>query len=233
MQGVAKMKKLVILSGGLDSTAVFLNLIASNKNVDGISFDYGQKCKQELQIAKKLCDRYQRSHTLIDISNLFFIFGKNQLTNPNTKISQKYSRNIIVPLRNALFLQIASCYALSNGYEEIYLGSHLDDIIKKEGEYLFPDCSPEFLQAFEVAQNKGILTTQKLRFFSPALEGLRKRELIQNAYQIDKESLFNSISCYNNGLVNCGCCDSCINRKRSFKEAGILDETIYNKKGNG
>lgn len=46
MQGVAKMKKLVILSGGLDSTAVFLNLIASNKNVDGISFDYGQNANR-------------------------------------------------------------------------------------------------------------------------------------------------------------------------------------------
>lgn len=224
------MKKLVILSGGLDSTAVFLNLIANNKDVDGISFDYGQKCKQELQVAKKLCDKYQALHTLIDISNLFFIFGKNQLTNPNVKISKKYNKNIIVPLRNALFLQIASCYALSNGYEEIHLGSHLDDVIKKDGEYLFPDCSPEFLKTFEIAQNNGILSTQKLRFSSPALEGLRKKDLIQKAYEIDKESLFNSISCYKDGLINCGSCDSCRNRKKSFTDAGIFDETIYSKK---
>lgn len=42
-----------------------------------------------------------------------------------------------------------------------------------------------------------------------------------------KESLFNSVSCYDNGSVNCGCCDSCENRKKAFVEAGILDETVY------
>lgn len=175
----------------------------------------------------ELCKKYSAEHIIVDISNLFFIFGDNQITFSKETITTNYQPNIIVPLRNAIFLQIASCYTVSHDFDMIYLGSHTDDIVRKDGEFLFPDCTPEFLKSFEDAQNKGILSMQKIRFSSPALQGLNKQDLIKNAYNIDKESLFASISCYKNLNKNCGVCDSCKNRKKSFMAAGITDETVY------
>lgn len=222
-------KKLVICSGGIDS--ICMAVIATkelNSHVTLLSFDYGQKATNELKSAKKLSVKYNLKHIILDISSLSFIFGKKQLTDKQIDVQQSYETDVVVPLRNALFLQIGMIYAYSHKYDEILLGSHLDDCKEINDERLFSDCSPEFFKAFELAMDMGTFKNEKkVHIITPSLLGMHKIDLIRKAYQIDNIALFDSWSCYKNDNVQCGICDSCRNRKLAFKQAGIQDLTIY------
>jgi len=222
-------KKLVICSGGLDS--ISMSILAMKQEdcvVTLLSFDYGQKAKEEINRVKAFAKKYNLQHIIQDISSLKFIFGKNQLTDDNVNIQRDYNQSVVVPLRNAVFLQIAMVYAYTNGYDEVLLGSHLDDCEEVNGERLFPDCSPEFFKSFELAMDLGTFRKdKKVKIITPSILGMGKTDLIKRACAIDSESVFNSWSCYKDGGKQCGVCDSCKNRKNAFKNAGVVDNTIY------
>lgn len=222
-------KKLVIFSGGLDSTA--MAILAGNEpdgKVTLLSFDYGQKARTELSRATSFAETHGMDYIVKDISSLKFIFGKTQLTDDSTQVQGEYKKDVVVPLRNALFLQIAMIYAYTNGYDEVILGSHLDDCTEVNGERLFPDCSPEFFKAFELAMDFGTFRSdKKVKIVTASTLGLNKSELIRRACAIDEQAIYNSWSCYVGNDVQCGECDSCMNRKKAFTEAGIEDKTVY------
>lgn len=229
MQGNTYRKKLIICSGGLDSISMALmETQDANAKITLMTFDYGQKAKNELMSVKNFADRHNIEFHIEDISALSPIFGKNQLTDENTDIEDIYHKDVVVPLRNALFLQIAMIYAYTHEYDEVILGSHMDDCEEQDGERLFPDCSPEFFKAFELASDFGTFRRQKkVKIKTASLLGLGKKELLKRAYEINKEDLFLSWSCYKSEEKQCGECDSCKNRKKAFEEAGIKDETKY------
>lgn len=193
-----------------------------------MTFQYGQKAKKESEVVKKLAEKYHLGFEQMDISSLKSIFGKdNQLTN-DVAVEESYQKSVVVPLRNALFLQIAMVYAYANGFDKIVLGSHLDDCVLVNGEYAFPDCSPAFFKAFELAMDMGTFRGEKhVKVETASLLGLHKQDLIRWANTVDKEMLKETWSCYKNGEHQCGVCDSCRNRKAAFAEAGIEDPTVY------
>lgn len=224
-----KKKILVICSGGLDSTAVALLAHGEpDTEVTLLSFYYGQKAGTELERVEALACKYGMRHIVKDISSLSFVFGENQLTTGNVEVEDGYKKSVVVPLRNAMFLQIAMIYAYTHGYERVMLGSHLDDCEERNGERLFPDCSPEFFKAFELAMDLGTFRSDKtVHIVTPSMLGMGKKDLIQEAAKIDPEALFNSWSCYKSGEKHCGKCDSCRNRKAAFVTAGVEDKTEY------
>lgn len=222
-------KKLVICSGGLDSISMsILAMKDKDSVVTLLSFDYGQKATEEINRVRDFAKKNGLQHIVQDISSLKFIFGKNQLTDDSVGVQNNYNQSVVVPLRNSVFLQIAMVYAYTNGYDEVLLGSHLDDCVEVNGERLFPDCSPEFFKSFELAMDMGTFRKdKKVRIVTPSILGMRKTDLIKLACDIDPESVFNSWSCYKNGDKQCGVCDSCKNRKQAFALAGIEDKTEY------
>jgi 7-cyano-7-deazaguanine synthase len=225
------MKKcLVICSGGLDSTTMSLIKREEGNVVDLITFDYGQKASNEIKQSKKLAEKIYAKHIIIDISSLKFIFGdKNQLTNDNIEVENTFKGSVVVPLRNSVFVNLAYIYAMTHQYDEVILGSHLDDLtLDENNEYMFPDCSPQFFTAMNQAYEKGKRKEDhKTEIISASMLNFYKKNLIQKAYEINKYILFESWSCYLNEEVQCGICDSCKNRKNSFIQADIQDETIY------
>ena len=222
-------KKLVICSGGLDSISMsILAMKDKDSVVTLLSFDYGQKATEEINRVRDFAKKNGLQHIVQDISSLKFIFGKNQLTDDSVGVQNNYNQSVVVPLRNSVFLQIAMVYAYTNGYDEVLLGSHLDDCIEANGERLFPDCSPEFFKSFELAMDMGTFRKdKKVCIVTPSILGMHKTDLIKLACDIDPESVFNSWSCYKNGDKQCGVCDSCKNRKQAFALAGIEDKTEY------
>lgn len=220
-------KVLSICSGGLDS--ISMTLLHKDDDVTLLTFDYGQKATKEINVVRYLAAKYNMKIIAPDISSLSWIFGKeNQLTNSDVTVEGEYKPSIVVPLRNGVFLQLALTYAYSYGFDKIILGSHMDDCQLVNGDYAFPDCTPAFFSAMEMAAVKGTLRTQKKVLVQAASTlHMHKKQLIQKAYEIDKDVLFKTWSCYTNGEKQCGKCDSCMNRKRAFKEAGIIDETEY------
>lgn len=220
------MKVLIICSGGLDSVSMALRYTEDETTL--MTFYYGQKAKREREVVKKLAEKYHLGFEMMDISSLKSIFGKdNQLTNDVT-VEESYQKSVVVPLRNAMFLQVAMVYAYANGFDKVVLGSHLDDCVLVNGEYAFPDCSPAFFKAYELAMDMGTFRGENhVRIETASLLGLHKKDLIHFANGKDKDILKETWSCYKNGERHCGICDSCRNRKKAFVEAGIDDPTDY------
>jgi 7-cyano-7-deazaguanine synthase len=225
------MKKAVVLfSGGLDSTTVLA--FAKNNAFDcyPISFSYGQKHSAELEASKKIASCLGiKTHRIIYLPT--DLFGSSALTDDSIDVPS-YSRNnkteipiTYVPARNTIFLSIALGYAESIGAHDIFLGISSIDYSG------YPDCRPEFIQAFERLANlatKEAVEGKKITVHSPLLH-LSKAETIQMGIknQVDYSL---TVSCYKADNISgaaCGVCDSCIYRKQGFKEAGIKDPTHY------
>lgn len=220
-------KVLSICSGGLDSIA--MSLIHKDDDMTLLTFNYGQKATKEMEVVDYFAKKYNKQIIRADISALSWIFGKdNQLTNSDVKVENNYTGSVVVPLRNGVFLQLALAYAYSNKFDKIILGSHLDDCVLVDDDYAFPDCSKGFFETMEMAACKGTKKTEKkVLVMSASRLGMHKSDLIKKAYEIDKDVLFRTWSCYKNDDKQCGVCDSCRNRKRAFASIGITDETIY------
>ncbi|MCP0913837.1 7-cyano-7-deazaguanine synthase QueC [Legionella sp. 27cVA30] len=225
------MKKAVILfSGGLDSTTVLA--FAKNQNFDcyPISFNYGQKHSIELQAAKNIIRHFDiKQHKIIELSPNMFgasALTEDTITVPAYKEDRASSIPITyVPARNTIFLSIALGYAESIGAQDIFLGiSHVD----YSG---YPDCRPEYLQAFEKLANlatKDAVEGKKITVHAPLLY-LSKAETIKLGIANGVDYAF-TVSCYNanpSDFSACGYCDSCTYRKKGFAEAGIADPTRY------
>jgi 7-cyano-7-deazaguanine synthase len=232
-------KAVCIFSGGLDSTCTLAYVKNDGYQVYALTFRYGQMSEQEVNTAESLAGIIGvEEHKIIDISFMKELYkeSRNVLTHSNdiNAIPSTFDYSIVVPIRNAVFLTIASAYAFSINATLIVYGAHKDDSIH------YPDCRVEFISSIEHALNlaevdgikQGIRNS--IRIWSPAVEGLGKADLIKIGYKLIGDNIFRTWSCYTNGVltnsmqrVHCGRCESCNNRKRAFLEAGVKDMTIY------
>lgn len=168
-----------------------------------------------------------KNHKLIDISFMKDLYGAtNVLTDERKTVPSSFKSNIIVPIRNAVFLTISTAYAFSIGADVVAYGAHLTD-------KPYPDCRPEFTKKLSEALNLGDIdaiesgTHPAVEMWSPAIEGLSKSEMLKVSYKLLGDKVFRTWSCYLDGQRQCGICESCNNRKAAFQEAGITDLTDY------
>ncbi len=210
---------ILLLSGGIDSTTLLVDLVRAGKEVYALSFDYGQRHGVELALAQENAKRYQvKEHRVIQMDNSLFA-SASSLTNSELE-PEKYNNgelppgitSAFVPARNLMFVSQAVSYAEANGIREIYLGCNQNDAAN------FPDCSSQFIEAL----NTMIALQSSLRVpplvVAPYLN-LKKSEVIRKAIGFGV-TLDNTISCYNPmGLEECGVCFSCVSRRRALSEA--------------
>ncbi|MGE4273551.1 MAG: 7-cyano-7-deazaguanine synthase QueC [Desulfitobacterium sp.] len=216
-------KSVVLLSGGLDSTTCMSVAAKTGDELYPLSFDYGQRHQRELEAAKAVARFYQvKEHRIISIDNV----GGSALTDPSIQVPD-YAENgqipvTYVPARNLLFLSYALGYAEVIGAEAIYIGISSVDYSG------YPDCRPEFLEAFqkvaEVGTKAGV-NGQRIEIKAPLIH-LSKAETIHLASS-NGAPLHLTTSCYRGGEKACGTCDSCILRLKGFAEAGIADPVPY------
>ena len=211
-------KAIVVLSGGPDSATVAYWAKAQGYQIYPITFDYGQIALKETEAAQKIAQSLGTSTKTIDLSALKEIFSEvTSLCNTDIPLTSEFSAPIIVPFRNAIFLSAAVAYAVTVGATKIFYGAQGSD------EPFYPDCRREFYQAFEKAAQLG--TCQEITIKAP-FSDLKKSDVIKEgaALGVPFEQTW---SCYLDGAKHCGRCESCINRKKAFKEAGITDPTKY------
>ncbi|MEM0485366.1 MAG: 7-cyano-7-deazaguanine synthase, partial [Thermoplasmata archaeon] len=219
-----------IVSGGPDSTGYATLWKSRGAQIYPIIFNYGQKAQREIEVAVDLSYKLGFCKpVVVDISSLKQIWIGTQLTDEGVDVKEVYSDDVVVPIRNVVFLVIASAYAYSIGAQYVVYGAHLDDIKLQICDLAYPDCNPYILPFLENVVNMAHRPSlkMKLRFFSPAKEGLTKSQLIKTFYTIAGDLIFETYSCYRGGEVHCGRCESCVNRMRAFRDAGIVDKTIY------
>jgi 7-cyano-7-deazaguanine synthase len=217
---VASMKEkcVVVLSGGPDSATVAYWAKKQGYDISAITFKYGQIASKETESAKRIAEKLGISIKVIDLSTLKEVFGEvTSLCNPDIPMTSSFSQPIIVPFRNAIFLSVAVSYGASIRASKIFYGAQGSD------EPFYPDCCREFYKAFETAACLGTGTEISIEApFSDRskFETLRVGAELGVAFEL-------TWSCYFNRSKHCGKCESCINRKKAFKQAGVRDPTEY------
>ena len=225
MNDNVKKQCIVLLSGGLDSATV-LNIALKKYEVTAVVFDYGQRHKFEISAAKKIADLAKTPIKLIKID--LGQFGNSALTdNIEVPKNQEIGKEIpvtYVPVRNTIFLSYALAYAEVNNIFDIFIGVNALDYSG------YPDCRPEFIQAFEKMANEGTKFAQgnkKIKIHTPLIS-LTKAEIIKTRTKLNVDYKLTH-SCYDPSFdgLSCGECDACILRKEGFTKAGISDPTNY------
>jgi 7-cyano-7-deazaguanine synthase len=226
-----------ILSGGLDSVCTAAYMAKEKKyQTYMITFMYGQRAMtREVRQAKRFAKLLTAlEHQVIDVRFMKRLYGKtNSLTNTAISLAKSFDYTIVVPVRNAIFITIAAAWAMSIQAKMIAYGAHSDDVN-------YPDCRPNFIKSIanvlNLAEEDGIRLglREKITIWSPVLAGINKTDLLKIGYRILGDEIFRSWSCYSGGLVGkrgyvlqCGICESCINRKVAINKAGIKDKTHY------
>lgn len=220
-------KAVVVFSGGADSVSSCA-VLEPRYALHGISFSYGQRARREIEIAQMLSERIGlREHRTVEIGFMREIYGgTNVLTDDATEIPREFEYSIVVPVRNAIFLSIASAMAYSIGASLVAYGAHV-------GDMNYPDCRPGFARKFEDAMNEGEIDgirsglRSRISIWNPFMEGLSKEDLLKRGYERYGDLMFETWSCYADGKIHCGRCESCGNRRAAFERAGIQDRTEY------
>ena len=220
-------KAVIVFSGGVDSVCA-VSYLKSKYELYGITFSYGQKASMEIAAAKSFAKKLGlKEHKIIDIGFMKNLYGNsNVLTSSKRKIPTKFEYSIVVPIRNAVFLSIASAWGFTLNASLVAYGAHT-------GDTNYPDCRPKFAKKLENAFNEGESDgiNSKLRksieIWSPYRKGLSKSDLLKTGIKNLGDSIFKTWSCYSNKKYHCGICESCNNRKIAFKEAQIKDKTKY------
>lgn len=219
-------KAVVLVSGGLDSATVLALAVASGARCYALTFDYGQRHHVELDAARRVTQALRAAdHRVVKLDIGWM--GGSALTDNTIPVPREPSAGIpvtYVPARNTVFLSIALGWAEVLGASDIYLGANAVDYSG------YPDCRPEFIQAFERLANLATRAGVEGRGFHvhTPLMHMHKHDIIRTGMQLGVDYSL-TVSCYDpdaDGLA-CGACDACRLRAQGFAEANIEDPTRY------
>ncbi len=224
-------KCIILLSGGLDSTTVLAIATSLKYECYCLSFDYGQKQTVELKKAAEIANKFKAKDHLILRLDLDKIGGsaltddidvpKDRDIEEETTIPVTY-----VPARNTILLSHAVAWAEVIGAHHIFIGVNAVDYSG------YPDCRPEFLEAFSKMANlgtkAGVSGAEQFSIKTPLIH-MTKKEIIETGLKLGVDYSMTH-SCYDpDGDVACGACDACILRLRGFNQAGVNDPISYRK----
>jgi len=217
------MKTVVICSGGLDSVTL-AHKVAQEQTLDAlITFDYGQRHKKELDYARLCANDLGVKHHVIDISNVGKLLSGSALTDdvavPDGHYAEETMKITVVPNRNAIMLSIAYGVAASCGAERVAAAVHGGD------HFIYPDCRPDFINAFETMQNYALDGVAQIKLYTPFVT-ISKAEIVSIGSKLNV-SFEKTWSCYKGGEVHCGRCGTCVERIEAFVLAGVNDPTSY------
>jgi len=214
-----------LVSGGMDSCVTAAIARAENDGLSFLHVSYGQRTEaRERRAFDELADHFRVSKRLaVSIAHLKAI-GGSSLTDQQIQVSEANlaSREIptsYVPFRNAHLLSIATSWAEVIGATRIYVGAVAED---SSG---YPDCRPEFYEAFQTAIDAGTKPETQIEVVTPVIS-LRKSEIVRRGVELGAP-LELTWSCYQSEDRACGHCDSCALRLRAFAEIGVPDPIPY------
>jgi 7-cyano-7-deazaguanine synthase len=219
-------KAVVLLSGGLDSATTLAIARSQGFDCNALSFNYGQRHDIELTAARRVADSQGVVvHKIINVD--LGQIGGSALTDMSIPVPESPVAGIpltYVPARNTIFLSFALAYAETLNSFDIFIGVNAVDYSG------YPDCRPEYIQAFIHLANLATGTSNQEQGFNihTPLIHLSKSEII--ALGIDLGIDYSAtISCYQPDLQGraCGVCDSCRIRRSGFEKAGMPDPTRY------
>ena len=224
------MKKVVLLSGGVDSTTCLALAVSryGAGNVTALTFLYGQKHANEIENARKVAEHFSVKLVEAHVDSEIFQGSSSTLLKGNGEISHKSYAEIIaedgegtvdtyVPFRNGLMLSQAAALAYSLEADEVWYGAHSDDAAGSA----YPDCTPEFYESMDKAIFHG--TGHKVHLLAPLLN-LNKAQVVAAGLKV-KAPYELTRSCYEGHEYACGKCATCIDRLNAFSQ-NLVDDLI-------
>lgn len=217
VQAMRNKKAVVLFSGGLDSTTTLYIARRQGYKIFCLIFDYCQRHRKEIYSAIKIAKITGSQYKIVKFR---LPWGGSILLDRRLKIQAGISKGIpstYVPARNTIFLSFGISYAEAIGAEKIFIGANSIDFSG------YPDCRPRYFMAFEKLIAEGT-KVGKIKIEVPLLK-MSKAEIIKIGTSLGVPYEL-SWSCYMGGKKPCGKCDSCIFRKKGFKEAGLPDPLL-------
>jgi 7-cyano-7-deazaguanine synthase len=218
-------KAVVLLSGGLDSMVTAAISREQGYSVLALTVDYGQRHKVELQAAARIAAELADDHAVLKMD--LTRFGGSALTDDIAVPKSGVGADIpvtYVPARNTVLLSLALAWAEAAGARDLFIGVNALDYSG------YPDCRPEFIEAFERLANlatKAGVEGQGFKLHAP-LQHMTKADIAREAARLGLDAGM-SHSCYDPAADGraCGLCDACRLRAKGFAEAGLPDPTVY------
>jgi len=224
-------RSVVLLSGGLDSATTLAVARAEGYEAHGLSVDYGQRHRRELECARAVATSLgAATHRIVSVD--LRAIGGSALTGPLQVPKDRPYEDMAggipityVPARNTILLGLALGYAEVVGAFDLFMGANFVDYSG------YPDCRPEFLAQFErlanLATKAAVEGKGAFRVHAPLLQ-LSKAEIIRKGIELGVDYSL-TLSCYEPDEQGraCGRCDSCRLRLKGFQEAGLRDPAKY------
>ncbi len=210
------MQAVVLLSGGLDSTLCLKKAIDEKGAELALTFDYGQKAaRKEITAARKICRKLKVKHEVVNLGWLgrlgrsALVVSNAQVPRPepdaNAQAMRKAARDVWVPNRNGVFVNVGAAYAEALGLSTVVAGFNRDEA------HLFPDNSIRYMAAANTALRFSTLAGITLESYTAYLS---KKEIVKLGRDIGAP-LEMVWYCYLGGRQPCGRCQSCVNFRQA------------------
>ena len=216
-------RSVVLLSGGLDSSVNLASCVQEDEPVLALTAYYGQRsAEREIDAARKICHYYNVSHEVVELRWLGQL-GGNALTDFTKEIpisqnlddvstTQKTARQVWVPNRNGILINMAAAYAEIRDAEQVIVGFNREEAVA------FPDNSTEFLH--QVSKSMKFSTLKRISVHSYT-DQMDKIGIIRSVVDMKPTFPWDMIwSCYFGGEAPCGQCESCLRFKRAWDRVG-------------
>lgn len=219
------MKAVCLLSGGMDSSTLAYLAKSEGYDICALHLNYGQRTQtKELTCAKKIASLLDAKEFIEVDVGFFSTFGASSLTDTQITVEEfdparAHVPNTYVPFRNANLLSIATSCAEAKGADAIYIGVQSLDYSG------YPDCRPQFIEAFQKVIDLGTKDTTKITLKTPFIR-MTKTDILRVGMKLGVP-YEHTWSCYRNEGAACGTCGSCHFRKEAFDATGVRDPIEY------
>jgi 7-cyano-7-deazaguanine synthase len=218
------MRIVLIYSGGMDSTVLLYEFLASNSRseISTLSVNYGQRHRKELEAARAITAQLGVRHCVADLSGITSLLGGSSQTSddiavPEGHYAEESMKKTVVPNRNMIMLAIATGWAISQGADQVAYAAHGGD------HAIYPDCRMDFVEALR--KTISLADWHQVDLLAPYL-GMTKTEIAIKGHALHVP-FKQTWSCYKGETKHCGRCGTCTERREAFELAGIPDPTEY------
>jgi 7-cyano-7-deazaguanine synthase len=219
------MKAVCLLSGGMDSSTLAYLAKDMGYDIYALHVNYGQRTeRRELTAARKIAGLLNAMEFIEVSLDYLRQFGKSSLTDRSVEVeefdeSRAHLPNTYVPFRNANLLSIATSFAESRNAGAIFIGVQALDYSG------YPDCRPQFIQAFQKVVDAGTRDDTNIRLITPFISKTKK-DILEIGIRLGVPYEY-TWSCYQGEDEACGVCGACHFRLDAFREVGIKDPAPY------
>ena len=219
------MKAVCLLSGGMDSSTLAYMAKSRGYEILALHLNYGQRTERKEQKCAKKIASLLNAEAFVEINLDYFTkFGASSLTDDKIAVEEfdpgrEQMPNTYVPFRNANLLSIATSFAEAKGADALFIGVQSLDYSG------YPDCRPQFIEAFQRVIDLGTKDTTRITLFTPFIT-MTKTDILNEGIRLGVPYEY-TWSCYINEEKACGTCGSCHFRKEAFAAVGRRDPIEY------